>query len=137
MRRASFVRVGGRGTANCEDAVAEARTFRNPQMLSAALLALAQAALAAGNAQVAMNAAAEAQQRVADKQKEVEWRAFAIEASAAEKLSQTEKARQLGTQALSILSQLEQAFGSDNYQTYLKRPDVAELRAQLATFGGR
>lgn len=127
---------GAAGMRNCQEAVAGARSLRNPQVLSQALLALAQAALAAGDAQTALNAATEAQQRfTSSKQNEFEWRAFAIEARAAEKLSQTEKARQLGSQALSIMSQLEQAFGSDNYQTYLKRPDVAELRAQLAIIG--
>ena len=111
---------------------------RGREWRAAARLALGQAALAAGNAQTALSAAAEAQQRFASaKQHESEWRAFAIEARAAEKVSQTEKARQFGSQALNIVSQLEQAFGSENYQRYLKRPDVAELRVQLATIVNR
>ena len=45
------------GRKQCEDAVTEARTLKDPFLLSQALLALAEAALNAGDAQAALNAA--------------------------------------------------------------------------------
>jgi len=120
------------GRKHCEEAVQLGRTLRNPLPLSQALLALAESTLAAGDAQAAMNAATEAQQRfTAAKQHEYEWRAYGIGARAAEKLGDKSRARQLASQATDVLSALERIWGTDNYQTYLGRPDVKELRAQV------
>jgi tetratricopeptide (TPR) repeat protein len=122
----------------CEDALTIARTLRNPLTLSQALLALAQAAFATGNAERALEVAGEAQQRfTAANQPESEWRAFAIAGLAANKLVQDQKARQLGTQAIESLNRLERTLGGENYRTYLERPDVLKLRAEILPIAGR
>lgn len=121
------------GRKACEEAVQAARKVRDPLPLSQALLALAQSSFAAGDNQAAINAAVEAQQRFsAAKQREHEWRACAIAARAADKLGDREKARQLFSQAMNILNALEQTFGAANFQSYVNRPDVKELRSQLS-----
>src|SRR5689334_5766779 len=120
------------GRKNCEDAVQLAHSVRDPLPLSQAFLALSQAAFVAGDARAALNAAVEAQQRfTVAKQREHEWQAYAIAARAADKLGDKEKAGQLTAQAITILNGLEQTVGTANFQTYLSRPDVKELRSQL------
>ena len=121
----------------CEDALVTARALRNPLTQSQALLALAQAALATGNAERASEVASEARPRfTAANQHESEWRAFAIAALAAQKLLQDEKARQLGTQAIESLNRLEQLLRGENYRTYLERPDVLKLRTEMLAITG-
>ena len=121
------------GRKQCEEAVAQARTLRDPLQLSQALLALAEAALNAGDAQAASSAAAEAQQRfAAANQHESEWRALVIAGLATEKAGDKTRAREFGSRANSILTGLEQAWGSDQYNHYLSRHDVEELRKKLA-----
>jgi hypothetical protein len=125
------------GRKQIEEAVQMARTLHNPRWLTEALLALSEAALAGGDGQAAMTSATEAQAHViAAKQRESEWRVYAIQARASEKLGDKEKARQLAEQALRTLAPLEGVWGSDNYKSYLARPDVEELRRQLATLTG-
>ncbi len=120
------------GRKNCEAAVGMARAMRDPRPLSDALLALAEAALAAGDAQTALTVAAEAQQRFAvAKQMESEWWALSIQARASAQLRNAETARQFATQAEGILSSLEQKWGSDNYKSYVARPDVSDVHQQL------
>src|SRR6185436_11790224 len=119
------------GRKSCEDSVQLARTLRNPRPLSDALLALAEAALAAGDSQTALTVAAESQQRFkAAKQLESEWWALSIQARASARLGNAENARQLASQAENVLASLEQRWGSDNYKSYVARPDVVDMRAQ-------
>lgn len=123
----------GAGRKRCEEAVQMARGLRNAHVLSEALLALAEVALIAGDAQAARVSASEAQQRFAStRQHEAEWRVYAIQARASDKLGDKEKARQLASQAESTLAALEQSWGIDNYKAYLTRSDVLESRRQLA-----
>jgi nitrogen fixation protein FixH len=120
------------GQRNCEKAVQLARALREPRPLSDALLAFAEAALAAGDAQTALTVGAEAQQRFrAAKQIESEWWALSIQARASAKLANAENARRFAAEAEGILSSLEQKWGSDNYKSYVARPDVADVHQQL------
>lgn len=120
------------GRKRCEGAVNAARNLRSPLLLSNALLALAECALLAGDAQAASTTAREAQQRFAAAgQHESEWRALLIEASANERSGDKTGTQQLALQASSILADLEQRWGSEHYKTYLERPDVKELRHRL------
>ncbi|HEY6045134.1 MAG TPA: hypothetical protein VIU65_00945 [Pyrinomonadaceae bacterium] len=122
----------GAGKKQCEDAVAEARSSKDPYQLSQALLALAESALIAGDAAGASNAASEAQQRFATaNQHESEWRAALIAGLAVDKTGDKVKARDLASRAKSVLTGLEQAWGSDPYASYSKRADVAELYRKL------
>jgi hypothetical protein len=103
-----------------------------PLLLSNALLAWAQCALLAGDAQAASTIAREAQQRFsAAGQHESEWRALSIEAWANERSGDKARAQQLAQQASGLLAGLEQRWGGENYKTYLERPDVKESRRRL------
>ncbi|MFS8084418.1 MAG: hypothetical protein ACMG6H_02225, partial [Acidobacteriota bacterium] len=83
-------------------------------------------------------AAAEAQTRfAAARQYESEWRAWLIKALASQKGSNQEQARQSAAAAVTVLSSLEQQWGSSNFQTYLARPDIQKLRAQLHELSGQ
>jgi len=120
------------GRKQCEEAVAQARTLRDPLQLSQALLALAETALNAGDAQAALSAATESQQRFAvANQHESEWRALVIAGLATEKGGDKTKAREFGTRAISILMKLEELWGNDQYKRYLSRKDVEDLHQKL------
>jgi len=117
------------GKRHCEEAVNLARTQRNPADLSQALLALAEAALIAGDTHSALSNAAEAQTRfAAANQHESEWRAWLIQAVVTEKAGDRARAQQLKQQASEILRRLEQNWGSETYKKYLDRPDIKRLR---------
>jgi len=116
-----------------ESAASLARSMRNPLHLSGALLAMAEIAMISGDVQAASAAASEAQQRFASgKQRDSEWRALLLKARAIEKAGDKTGAHQIAPQAVAILATLEQEYGSDNYKSYLARPDVQEYRRQLA-----
>ncbi len=121
-----------------EEAVKLARSMRDPLPLSEALLTSAEIELAAGDNRAAMTGAAEAQQQfAAARQNESEWRALLLEARASENTGDKTRARQLASQASSILAALEQEWGSDNYKSYLSRSEIQELRRQLGMFAER
>ena len=123
------------GRKRCEEALKLARELGDPFLLSNALLAFAESALLAGDAQAAMAAAAEAQQRFANaKQTECEWRALLIKARAAEKLGDRNGAQGLAREASARLSQLEQEWGKDNCATYLARLDLKQSQEDLRLF---
>ncbi|HYJ87329.1 MAG TPA: tetratricopeptide repeat protein [Pyrinomonadaceae bacterium] len=122
----------GEGRKHCEAAASAARNLRSPLLLSNSLLALAECALLAGDAQAASTVAGEAQQRFAAAgQNASEWRALLIEALAHEKSGDKTRSQHLALQASGILTALEQKWGNENYQTYLERPDVKESRQRL------
>jgi tetratricopeptide (TPR) repeat protein len=124
---------GAMGKKQCEDAVTEARSMKDPHLWSQALLALSQAALNAGDPQGALNAATEAVQRFgAANQHESEWQAAIIAGLAADKLGDKTKARDFASRANAILSSLAQAWGSDSYSRYQTRQDLVELRKKAA-----
>jgi len=109
----------------CQDAVVLAQTLRDPMPLSHALLALSQAALRAKDFEKAVAIAQQAQVRYASaNQQEAEWRAWAI-------IARTKQIPEAADRATSILSQIEQRWGTENYQNYSKRSDVSELILQL------
>jgi serine/threonine protein kinase/Tfp pilus assembly protein PilF len=120
------------GRKHCEEAVAQARTLRDPLPLSNALLALAEVALNAGDAQGALAAANEAHQRsTSAKQHESEWRALVIQALASEKGGDRQRARQLAEEGALVLANLEKEWNTDAYRYYLERPDVLAWKKQL------
>ena len=119
------------GRKRCEEAVAAARELRVPLLLSNALLALSQSALAT-DPTAAEAAAAEAQQLFsAYQQHSSEWQAILARARAVGQLGDKERARQLSQQALTILQGIEKEWQGELYQSYLNRPDIVELRRQL------
>ena len=124
---------GPAGKKQCEDAVTEARALKDPYQLSQALLALAEAALSAGDVPAALSAATEAEQRFgAANQHDSQWRTALIAGLAAGKAGDKTKARDFASRANAMLSELGRAWGSDNYSRYLARPDLDALKKKIA-----
>jgi len=117
--------VGREGKASCEEAAKMAVDAGDASLLSRTLLALAEAALNAGDAQTALDKASEAQARFAKGgQQESEWRALVVIALASQRLNQADKAREKFAQAKAVLSQLQQKWGDEALKQYLTRPDI-------------
>jgi tetratricopeptide (TPR) repeat protein len=124
---------GAAGRKDCEEAVNEARSMKDPYLLSQALLALAEAALNAGDADAALSTASEAQQRFGGAgQRESAWRAAVTASLAAKRLGDSTKSHDLTAQANEILSSVAQAWGASSYSQYLQRPDIEDLRNRIA-----
>jgi serine/threonine protein kinase/lipoprotein NlpI len=124
------------GRKNCEDAVALAKDLPDPLPLSHAWLALALSALHRGDVQTAMAVAKEAQERFTKaKQYESESRAWLVQAKAAGKMGDSARARDAESQAAAVLTKLEQQWGSENYRSFLRRPDVKLMREMSQYLG--
>ena len=116
----------------CEEALKLARTIRDPRSQTDALIASAEAAIAAGDAQGGLQQAAEAADRcAASRQVECEWWSRAAQARANEMAGDKVKARELASRAQQLLSSLEAKWGSDYFKSFLARGDVDELRHQI------
>ncbi len=120
------------GRRSCEAAVLLARSLPDPLPLSHALLALAEATLAAGKAPTALLLAQEAQGRfAAAKQHPSEWRAWLIAARAASQLSDNVDRAQFVSQANETLSLLFERWPSESYWSYVARNDVRWMMDEL------
>jgi tetratricopeptide (TPR) repeat protein len=117
---------------NCESALQIAIRSNDDLQVARSNLALAEVLIMKKQADVAVSAALAAQKSFnAGGQKESEWRSLLMAALASEQLGNTEKAGAYRAQASQVLSTLQQRWGTDNYNTYLMRPDVQRLRKQL------
>jgi tetratricopeptide (TPR) repeat protein/tRNA A-37 threonylcarbamoyl transferase component Bud32 len=115
-----------------EEAVAMAKTINSPQLISSALLALAEVLLMANDAQAALNNALEAQKMFARAGgHDSEWRALLIAARASEVIRNNSAAYGYASQAVDLCSSLEQSWGKEAYAGYLRRPDIQQYRNQL------
>jgi serine/threonine protein kinase/Tfp pilus assembly protein PilF len=119
------------GQLKCQEAVDLARQSGDPFLLSEALLSLAEAMIESGNTAGALKNGLESQELFARAgKKDGEWLAWLIAARA----SDSQKGREYASRAQEVLSQLQQKWGNDNYNTYLNRPDVQFSRKQLSEF---
>ncbi|HEX6188323.1 MAG TPA: tetratricopeptide repeat protein [Pyrinomonadaceae bacterium] len=120
------------GQALCDEATRDARPLGDPLLLARAELALAEASLAARDT---ARAIASAQQSRAFFSSagltESEWRAWLIEGVATQEAGDAVKARTCLTRAAEVLASLEQKWGAEVFQSYLKRPNIQALRSQL------
>jgi serine/threonine protein kinase/tetratricopeptide (TPR) repeat protein len=120
------------GKKRCEEALKMARELGTPLLISNALLAMAEAALVAGDPQTASANAAEAQQRFSTyKQIESEWRSLVIQARAAGKMNDPTRVQQLTQQASDGFARLEQDWGKASAGGYTSRSDVQAIQAEL------
>ena len=104
----------------------------DPQLISSALMASAEALLESGEPQRALETAQRAQESFARfGQLDSEWRAWLIASQAKRRLGEDAAAREYASIAAARLSSLEQRFGVETYNGYLKRPDVQQFRKQL------
>jgi len=120
------------GRRLCEEAVGVATRTGDPQLLSGAWLATAEAMLESGEAQRALETALLSQESFARFGKhDSEWRAWLIAGQASQRLGKETAAREYASNAIARLSNLEQNSGPEAYNGYLARPDIQQSRRQL------
>ena len=114
-----------------------ARQLNDPAQLASAQLALAAAMLLADDSRAAVSNALQAEEVFAKLgQLESDWQALLIVAQANQNLGDKARAREYAMRAKDRFSKLEQRWGSENYKSYLSRPDIQRLRKQLEQLTG-
>jgi len=132
-RAESFSGAAQVGRKLCEEAVTLARKSNSPQLISSALLALAEVMLIGNDAKGALENSLEAKNIFARfGQQDSEWRALLIAARADELAGDKSAARDYASQADSRCAGLEQKWGKEAYAGYLRRPDIQNYRNQIA-----
>jgi hypothetical protein len=117
----------------CEEALTLARKSNSPQLISSALLALAEVMLIGNDAKGALENSMEAKNIFARfGQQDSEWRALLIAARADELAGDKSAARDYASQADSRCAGLEQKWGKEAYAGYLRRPDIQNYHNQIA-----
>jgi len=120
------------GQVLCEEAVTAAAPIGDPLLSARAQLALAEAALAAGDAKRALDTAQQAQGFFANSgMAERNWRALLIAGMASEKLLDHDNARNYFKKAGDAFSSLEQKWGAETFKAYQARPDTQFYQKQL------
>jgi tetratricopeptide (TPR) repeat protein len=120
------------GVDTCKQAVDMAKAYGDAALLSRAMLALAEALEASGDASSALSLALEAQKRFSSAgQQESEWRAWLIAAQASLSKHDRAAAEEQLTQANEVISSLHQKWGEDDFNSYLSRPDIQVSHKQL------
>jgi hypothetical protein len=120
------------GKQTTSAAVDLARQLNDPAQLASAQSAYAAALLLAGDSRAALTNALQAQEVFARLgQIESEWQILLIAAQASENSGDKTKAREYAVRAKDTLNKLEQRWGSEDYKSYLSRPDVQRFRKQL------
>jgi tetratricopeptide (TPR) repeat protein len=115
-----------------DEAVALAKKANSPQLISSALLALAEILLTGNDAKGALeNSLAAKDIFVRFGQQDSEWRALLIAARASELAGDKSAALEYGKQADSLCAGLEQKWGAEAYAGYLRRPDIQNYRNQI------
>lgn len=117
----------------CEEAVVIAREVNAPQLISSALLALAEVLLQGNDAKRALENALQAQAMFARSgQQDSEWRTLLIAARASELAGNKPAMQDYASRADNLCAGLEQKWGKEAYNTYLSRPDIQNYRTQIA-----
>ena len=125
------------GTQVTSEAVNLARQLNDPAQLATAHLALATAMLVEGDSKGASSYALQAQEVFARLGRPAsEWRALLIAAQARQNLGDKNEAREYARRSSSLWAELEKRWGSENYNSYLSRPDIQRFRKQLEQLTG-
>jgi tetratricopeptide (TPR) repeat protein len=120
------------GRQLCEAALSEAKQTGDPRLIARVWLALAETALAEGNAQDALANAEQAQSSFSQRgQAEPEWRACLIAGEASRKMGDREKADRYFSRAAELLSALQQKWGEEVFNNYLARHDIQLYHKRL------
>ena len=120
------------GRQKCEQAVNSARELGDPLILADALLTLAQAQLEFKDATAALKNSLEAQEvsaRIGSP--EIESLAWLTAARSSRSLGDSQNAHEYAARAETLITSFQQLWGSENYNSYLKRPDIQIARTQL------
>ena len=130
-------RSAAAGKQTTSAAVDVAKQLNDPAQLAAAQAAFAAALLLAGDSRSAATNALQAQEVFARLgQSESEWQALLIAAQASENLGEKNQAREYAMRAKDTFAKLEQRWGSEDYMSYLSRPDIQRFRKQLEQLTG-
>ena len=122
----------------CEEAIAIAKEVNSPRLVSSSLLALAQVFMLENNPQSALTKALEAQQMFAQaKQADSEWQAWAVAARAHQALGNKSAAVECAPRVDDLLRSIQKNWGQEAYDTYLRRPDIQNLRNNLVVILNR
>jgi tetratricopeptide (TPR) repeat protein len=131
-RAQAFTGAADAGRKSCEEAVAMAKKGNSPQLISSALLALAEVMLIGHDPKGALENSLEAQKIFAKAgQQDSEWRAQLIAARAQELIGDKSAAQGYAAQADKLCAGLEEKWGKEAYAGYLRRPDIQNYRSQL------
>ena len=123
-----------RGRSICAEAVELATRADNPQLISTALLAQAEALLETGDFEGARRAALGLQQTsVRTGQHEKQWRAYFLAGLASQRLGDEPAAREHLSRARRLLDELQSKWG-DVALSYLARTDIQSYRRALEQF---
>lgn len=118
------------GMKMCEDAARTATQMGDPHYLAGALLALSESSFMNGYPEASLAAALRAQEVSARSgMQESEWRAWALAAQASRAGRAT---LDYATRAESLLSGLEERWGTEAFNGYLSRRDIGRYRRLLA-----
>jgi serine/threonine protein kinase/Tfp pilus assembly protein PilF len=114
------------------EAVELAKGLNDPAQLANAQLALAEVLFVSGDSDAAASSALAAQELSARLGRPAsEWRALLILAGVNQNSGDKISAAEYAVRTKDLLSKLEQRWGVDNYNSYLRRPDVQRYRKQL------
>ncbi|HEY0078904.1 MAG TPA: tetratricopeptide repeat protein [Pyrinomonadaceae bacterium] len=134
VRALALVATGQKPQARqaCEEALSAATQAADPGLRSQALLTLSEVLLESDDYEGALARALEAEEFFRrSEQYASAWHALLLASRASRRLNQQTRASDYSARALSLLSALEQRWGSENYQSYLARPDVQLSHQQL------
>ena len=110
-----------------------AQTLKSQPLSTSAQLALAEVMLLSKDPSAALKTANDAQKIFGQTgQKDSEWRALLIAARASDLAGDKSTARAYASRADAACNALQQVWGVEAYQTYLRRPDIQMYRKQLA-----
>lgn len=114
------------------EAVEMAKSLNDPATLANAQLALAEVLLGGGDLNGALNNASAAQEIFAKLGRTAsEWRAVVLIARGRQNTGDKTRASEYAVRAKDLLSRMEQSWGAENFNSYLRRPDVQRYRKQL------
>jgi len=120
------------GKTLCSEALQLASQGGDWALLSRATLALASVTLDSGDAVAALDLATKVQARFAQGgQQESEWRAWLIAALASQQLGDKTDATLQLAHSKQVFSELQQKWGTDVFNLYLRRPDIQVYYKQL------
>ena len=116
-----------------QEAVVMAKKVNSPQLISSALLVLAEVLLVGNDSKGALENALEAQKMLARAgAQDSEWRALLIAARASDLTGNNSAAVEYASQADSLCASLEQKWSKEAYDGYLRRPDIQTYRNEVA-----
>ena len=133
----TFSGATAQGRKLCEEALATVQAKKWRELIPSAQLALAEAMLLDKDSAAALRTALEAEKIFGQSgQKDSEWRALLIAARASDLAGDKTAARDYAARAEAACNALQQLWGADNYESYLRRPDIQSYKKQLAQLRG-